>query len=153
MSAIANAIHALAAVIWVGGMFFAYVVLRPAIGGLEPPPERLKLWSRVFPRFFAWVWAAVFALPATGYWRVLADFGGFGDAGFHVNAMHALGLVMIFLFLYLYSGPYNGFKNAVQAEDWPQAGERLNTIRRVVAINLALGLITSIFGAGGRLSG
>lgn len=153
MSAAAIAIHALAAIIWVGGMFFAYVVLRPAIGALEPAGERLRLWSRVFPKFFVWVWAAVVALPATGYWRVLADFGGFGAAGLHVNVMHGLGLLMIFLFLYLYSGPYQRFQIAVAAEDWPEAGQNLNTIRRVIAINLALGLTASVLGASGRLWG
>jgi uncharacterized membrane protein len=30
-SAVANALHVLAAVVWVGGMFFAYVILRPVL--------------------------------------------------------------------------------------------------------------------------
>ena len=34
------ALHVLAAVVWVGGMFFAYMVLRPAAGPLETA-ERL----------------------------------------------------------------------------------------------------------------
>ena len=52
LSALATGFHAIAAVVWVGGMFFAYLVLRPAVGGITPPPERLKLWDRVFGRFF-----------------------------------------------------------------------------------------------------
>ena len=47
-------IHIFAAVVWVGGMFFAHQVLRSAAAALEPP-SRLVLWSRVFGRFFAWV--------------------------------------------------------------------------------------------------
>ena len=35
--AFAIAIHTLAAAIWVGGMFFAYMVLRPSAGPLEAP--------------------------------------------------------------------------------------------------------------------
>ena len=35
-SAAATALHVLAAVVWVGGMFFAYLVLRPAVGGIAP---------------------------------------------------------------------------------------------------------------------
>ena len=73
-SAVANALHVLAAVVWVGGMFFAYVVLRPAVGDIEPASERLKLWARVFPRFFAWVWAVVIVLPDH---RLLAHVHGF----------------------------------------------------------------------------
>ena len=74
-SLFASAVHVRAAVIWVGGMFFAYMVLRTALGPLDPR-QRLELWSPVLPRFFAWVWAAVIALPATGYGQVFIDFGG-----------------------------------------------------------------------------
>lgn len=146
---IAVAIHILAAVVWVGGMFFAYLILRPSAGPLEPP-ERLKLWSRVFARFFPWVWAAVVALPATGYWQVMMDFGGFKNVGLHVHVMQALGLVMIFLYVYLFGGPYTRFQKAVAAADWPAAGGQLNTIRRIVGTNLVLGLIVSAVGASGR---
>ena len=54
MKAIASvslALHSLSAVLWVGGMFFAHQVLRPAVAALEPGP-RLTLWSRVLGRFF-----------------------------------------------------------------------------------------------------
>jgi uncharacterized membrane protein len=153
MSAVANALHVLAAVVWIGGMFFAYMILRPAVGGIEPPPERPKLWSRVFQRFFLWVWAAVFVLPATGYWRIFMDFGGFKNVGLYVHAMHALGVIMIVLFVYLFGGPYQRFQLAVEAGDYPTAGQHLNMIRRIVAANLILGLITATVGAAGRLLG
>lgn len=149
ISAFATALHLLAAVVWVGGMFFAYVVLRPAAGPLTPP-ERLALWARAFGGFFAWVWVAVVALPATGYVRVFHDFGGFGAAPIHVHVMHGLGLVMIALFLAAYFVPYPRYRAAVAARDWPVAGRHLATIRRIVAGNLALGLITAAVGASGR---
>ncbi len=79
LTAFASVLHVLAAIVWVGGMFFAYMVLRPSLGILEPPP-RPRLWNTVFPRFFAWVWVAVIALPATGYAMVFTAFGGFADA-------------------------------------------------------------------------
>ena len=50
----AVSLHILAAIVWIGGMFFAVLVLRPAAGPLEPP-DRLALWRRVFARFFPWV--------------------------------------------------------------------------------------------------
>jgi len=49
--AIVYALHLLAAIVWVGGMFFAHLVLRPAAMELEPA-QRLALWLRVFDRFF-----------------------------------------------------------------------------------------------------
>jgi len=42
--AYAVTLHILGAVIWVGGMFFAYMALRPAIVETLEPPFRLKLW-------------------------------------------------------------------------------------------------------------
>ena len=70
-------LHALSAVVWVGGMFFAHQVLRPAAAALDPGP-RLLLWSRVLGRFFAWVIAAIVLLLASGYVLVIVVLGGFG---------------------------------------------------------------------------
>lgn len=149
MAAILLALHALAAVVWVGGMFFAYLVLRPAAGPLEPP-QRLALWHRVFGRFFPWVWAAVAVLLASGYGLLFLVLGGFAGAGMHVHLMQTLGLVMMALFAHLFFAPWRRFGRAVAAGDWPAAGKQLDGIRRIVAINLVLGLATVAIGAGGR---
>lgn len=153
ISPLATGLHALAAIVWVGGMFFAYLILRPAVGGIAPPPERLKLWDRVFGRFFLWVWGAVLLLPATGYVLIVDQYGGFAGAPIHVHWMHGLGWLMNALFIYLFFAPYRTFRKAVAGEDWPTGGASLNTIRRIVAVNLALGLITAAIGASGRYWG
>ena len=44
---LALALHMLGAVVWVGGMFAAYLCLRPAAGSLEAP-QRLRLWRGFF---------------------------------------------------------------------------------------------------------
>lgn len=150
LSSFFNALHALAAVVWVGGMFFAYMVLRPAAGAMDAP-QRLALWDRVFPKFFAWIWGAVVILPATGYYAVFADFGGFAQSGLHVSLMHGTGWVMIAIFLGLYFVPYRRYRVAVAAADWAGAGKLLVVIRRTVAVNTVLGLITVAVGASGRL--
>jgi len=151
MSALAIALHALVAVVWVGGMFFAYVILRPSMPVLDPPPQRLKLWNAVFGKFFPWVWMAVIGLPLTGYLQIFTDYGGMDGVGPHIHAMQATGWVMIVLFWYLYFGPYARFREQVAAEDWPAAGDSLASIRRIVGTNLILGLITAAAGASGRL--
>lgn len=151
LSPIMLGLHAIAATVWVGGMFFAYLVLRPSVPGIEHPPERLKLWDRVFEKFFFWVWIAVVALPSTGYYQLYSDFEGFGGAGAHIHIMHLTGWLMIVLFVYLYMKPYAAFREAVVAEDWPTAGANLDTIRKVVATNLVIGVFTVVIGASGRL--
>lgn len=149
MTALALALHTLGAVVWVGGMFAAYMCLRPAAGPLEPP-VRLKLWRDFFARFFPWVWAAVVLLLASGYWMLFTTFGGFRGAGVHIHIMHLLGLVMAVLFFALFHGPWLNFKRAVDSTDWPTAATSLNRIRQIIAVNLPLGLIVAIVGASGR---
>lgn len=149
LSAIAMALHALGAVIWVGGMFFAYMILRPSLGALEPP-QRLGLWANVFDRFFFWVWIIVLVLPATGYLQLFGVYGGFRESGVHIHIMHLLGFVMIGLFVFLYARPYRAFRTAVAASKWPVAAGHLGSIRKIVGVNLLLGLVTVAIGASGR---
>ncbi len=143
------ALHALAAVAWVGGMFFAYMVLRPATGPLETR-LRLALWQRVFGRFFPWVWASIAVLLASGYAMLFVRFGGFTGAGLHIHVMQATGILMMLLFLHLFFVPWRRFSRAVEAGNFDSAAVSLNQIRRIVAINLVLGLITLAAGASGR---
>jgi uncharacterized membrane protein len=145
-------LHALSAVVWVGGMFFAHQVLRPAAAALDPRP-RLLLWSRVLGRFFAWVIAAIVLLLASGYAMVFAVFGGFAKVGLHVNLMQGLGILMMLLFFHLYFAPWRRFRRAVGREDWAEGGRRLSQIRTIVTINLVLGLIVVAIGSSGRYWG
>ena len=142
-------LHVLAAILWVGGMFFAYMVLRPSAGPLEPP-ARLALWHRVFGRFFPFVWASIAVLLASGYAMLFLRFGGFAGAGLHIHIMQATGLLMMLLFLHLFFAPWRRFSRAVAAGAWSDAATALDRIRRIVAINLVLGVITVAAGASGR---
>ena len=142
-------VHAFAAVIWVGGMFFAYMVLRPATGALDPH-VRLDLWGRVFVQLFPWVWASIVALLVSGYAMIFFGLGGFAGAGVHVHVMQATGLLMMALFLHLYFAPWRRLRRALDAGDHQAAAVQLDQIRRIVAINLVLGLITVAIGASGR---
>jgi uncharacterized membrane protein len=144
--AILVALHALAAVAWVGGMFFAYMCLRPAAGPLEPR-LRLALWQRVFSRFFPWVWASIAVLLASGYAMLFLHFGGFKG---HIHVMQATGILMMLLFLHLFFAPWRRFSRAVEAGQFDSAAHSLNQMRRIVAINLVLGLLTIAAGASGR---
>jgi uncharacterized membrane protein len=145
---VAEVSHTLAAIVWVGGMFFAYVILRPSIAAMEPP-ARLSLLSGIFERFFVWVWACVVVLPVSGYAKVYLDYGNFSVAGFHVIVMHVLGLVMIARFIFLYFYIYRRYRQAVNDEAWPLAGELLPPIRRIIASNLLIGLVVVVVAVSG----
>ena len=143
------ALHVLAAIVWVGGMFFAYLVLRPAAGELAAE-ARLRLWHRVFGRFFPLVWASIAVLLGTGYGVMALAFGGFAGAPLHVHIMQGIGIVMMLLFFHLYFAPWPRFRAAIAGSDFAAAASELNSIRMIVAINLVLGLATVVIGASGR---
>ena len=152
MLALALTLHLLSAVVWVGGMFAAYICLRPAAGPLEPP-QRLMLWRRFFAKFFPWVWASVVLLLATGLWMMVTFFGGMSAAPVYIHVMMGLGILMMLIYAWLFHGPWLKFKRAGDAGDWPAAGAQLNRIRLAIAVNLPLGLIVVIIGGTGRYWG
>lgn len=138
--AITMLVHLVAAMIWIGGMFFAYMVVRPTAVSFDPP-IRLPLWAGVFSKFFPWVWFSILFLVASGYMMVFGIFKGFGNSPWYVHFMHLLALVMIVVFLYLYFAVYPKFKKYVSDENWPDAALKLNAIRQLVLTNLVLGLV------------
>lgn len=147
----ASALHALAAAVWVGGMFFAYMIARPSLAVLDPPGPA-KFWRRALARFFNWVWVAVAILPVSGLIRTGGD-GGFAAAGLHVHLMAGIGAVMIALFAFLYFVRFPAFARAVDEGNFEAARAPLAKIRHLVLVNLILGLITSAIGASGRYWG
>jgi len=147
---LAISLHLLAAVVWVGGMFFAYLALRPVAANLLEPPLRLALWVQVFKRFFPWVWMAVVVLLGTGFWMLFAVFGGMTQVGVHVHLMIALGVVMVLLFMHVYYGPFRRLQQAVIISDWPAGAAKLNQIRKLIATNLILGLLIVVIASSGR---
>lgn len=151
--AIIIGLHTLAALIWVGGMFFAHMALRPSLAEMAPP-ERLGLWRRVLPRFFVWVWISILVLLVTGYGTLLAGYrGGFGGGALHVDIMQVTGLLMIALFIYMFFGPFQAFKRFLAANDLPKAAIALSRIRHIVTVNLILGLFTVFIGSTGTFVG
>jgi uncharacterized membrane protein len=146
--AIAVIAHVLSAVVWVGGMFFALLMLRPASGPLDPP-VRLALWRRVLAGFFPWVIAAIVLLLVSGFTLFL---GGYAT-GLYVQVMMTIGIVMMLIFFHLYFAPWKRLQAALDAGENAVAAAQLNQIRILVMVNLVLGLITAAIGASGRYWG
>ena len=142
------ALHILAVVFWVGGMAVAYTILRPAAGGLEPA-QRLPLWRRVFASFLPRVGGAIVVILVTGIWMIFPIFGGFATAPLVVNLMMATGILMMLLYLHLVFAPWKRFRMAVDGGDLQAAARNLDRIRRTVAINTALGLLTIVIAVSG----
>jgi uncharacterized membrane protein len=140
--------HLLGAILWIGGMFFAYICLRPAAAEVLDPPQRLPLWAATFARFLPAAAAAVLTLLASGL-AMLAQTGiAQAPVGWHL--MLALGLLMSAVFAYIYAVLYPKLRAACAAAAWTLAAQALDGIRRLVALNLLLGIVTVLAAVSAR---
>ncbi len=146
-------LHVLGAVLWVGGMAFALLALRPALAGLEAPAARLAVQEGALRRFFLIVWHAMPALLLTGGALMFFWYGGFRGSGWHIHAMFTTGLVMAAVFAALFFGPWRRFRAARRRGDLPAAAADAEKVRRLVTVNFALGLLTVAVAAWGRFGG
>lgn len=133
-------LHVLGVVVWVGGMFFAYMALRPVAASVLEPPQRLALWAGVFGKFFPWVWASVLLILLSGLHMLMA-YGG-AAAPHYALAMTALGVLMMLIFAHVFFAPYKKLKRAVGEQDWKTGAGALGQIRMLIGINLGIGLLT-----------
>jgi uncharacterized membrane protein len=136
--AVLKALHLLSAVLWVGGMFFAYVILRPSLTAIEAP-QRMLLQTQVHQKFFLVVWNAMPIILVSGF--IMLAYRGMSGVGWQVHVMLALGLVMAAVFLVIVFGPWKQFRRAI---DRSRMADSQTKIRKLIGINLVLGLITVI---------
>lgn len=140
MFAVALLVHLLAAIIWIGGMFFALLCLRPSIAEVLEPPLAGKLLAASLKRFFSWVWAAVAALLISGFTMVFERYD-LSASPLWLYIMIALGLLMMMLFGHLYFAPFRRLTGALESGAKEVVPQAIGSIRKIVTINLALGLI------------
>ena len=145
---VARWLHLLGVVVWVGGMFFAHMALRPSVQALEPP-QRLPLLAATLSRFVTWVAVAIVAIVGSGFF-MLTTLGGFANVRWPIHTMAALGILMVLLYAWLVAVPLRELKAGVAAADWPRAGAAMGRVRHLVAVNLVLGLVTLTIAALGR---
>jgi uncharacterized membrane protein len=142
-------LHLTGAVIWIGGMFFAYFALRPGAAALERE-RRLVLWSATLARFFRWVWISVALILGSGFY-MLTEIAAVARVPLSIHVMLYAGVVMTLIFAYVFLLPFSALKRAVAAQDWEQAATALEVIRKAVAVNLALGLANVAVASVGRM--
>jgi uncharacterized membrane protein len=140
------ALHLLGAVVWVGGIAFMLLVVRPSLLVLEPP-QRLALHQRIFRKFFLYVWHAMPIVLLSGYAMLFGVLGGFAGVNWAVHLMHLLGLIMAGIFLVIFFGPWKAMRAAMAAGDSADAAAAVARIRALAFGNLAIGAVTIAVGA------
>jgi uncharacterized membrane protein len=133
-----HALHMLGAVIWVGGMFFAMLIMRPALADLDTP-RRVDVYRAAFYRFFRLIWLVMPTMLLTGYVMLFGQYGGFALANWNVHLMHMLGLAMAAVFVAIWFGPYQRFRTG--------QGRAMEVIRPMIFANMLLGLATVVIAA------
>jgi uncharacterized membrane protein len=130
---VVHALHVLGAVVWVGGMFFTMLIMRPALASLDAS-RRVDVYRSAFHRFFRVIWVVMPAMLLTGYVMLFGEYGGFAGANWNVHLMHMLGLAMAAIFVAIWFGPYQRFRAG--------QGRAIEVIRPLIVANLAIGLVT-----------
>lgn len=141
--------HVLGVVVWVGGMFVLHFAVRPSAARLQEPSVRLTFLLSTLGRFMAWVALAVVIVLASGLAMIFMS-GGFSNAHVSVHLMLTVGLVMMALYLHIRFAPFKRMRDAVMASNWPVAAANLDVVRKMVLLNLALGIVTIAIATIGR---
>jgi len=94
--AILNFFHLLAAVVWIGGMLYATLVLMPAMEAIDPP-QRGRLMGAVGQRFIPLVWISIAVLLVTGFLKTPAGmlFSLASIYGILLTVKHLVVLLMV----------------------------------------------------------
>jgi uncharacterized membrane protein len=143
-------LHLLAVVVWVGGMVFAHFCMRPAAAATLEPAQRLPFLAEALGRFFSMVAGSLVLLWGSG----IAMFAQLSVAGgkppLSWNLMAVIALVMTGIFTVIWLRRHPSMVAALAERDFRSAGAALDGIRRLVALNLGLGVLTMAVATVGR---
>lgn len=119
-------LHILSAIVWIGGMVFSLLFLKPSLKEISNEEQRKRFLHSVFLRFFGAVWLSIVLLFITG----MGLWHGYRKDFSHNPLFHAklfLFTLMVIVFFYLF---FFLFRKG-----------RFSHIPNIVAVNLFLGLL------------
>ncbi len=131
-------IHLLAAIFWIGGMATILFCVRPAARAVLEAPQPAVLLHATLARFLRYVGVAVILLLVTGI-HLYGTRGGLG-ARWGVHVMAGGGIVMLLIYGHLRAGVFKKMSAAVARKEWPTVVAQLEMARKLVALNLAIGI-------------
>jgi uncharacterized membrane protein len=138
-------LHLTAAIVWMGGMTFMLVALRPATLAVMEAQPRAVLMAAVWQRFFVAVLIAIVVLLASGGSMVRSTIKAAREATGHGvmpagwMVMTALGALMFLIFGHIYFAGFQKYRRAVAAAGWPAAAKAAAQIHPLMVTNFVLG--------------
>ncbi|OYT91000.1 MAG: hypothetical protein CFE43_15425 [Burkholderiales bacterium PBB3] len=145
MTELAKLLHLVAGIVWMGGMTFMLLALRPAALAVMEPQPRARLMLQVWRRFFAVVLVAIVVLFTTGshlytaLFKAMKAANGVGSVPLGWNLMLGIGILMMLIFGHIYMAGFSKFKRALAAEAWPDAAKAAAQIQTLMVTNFVLG--------------
>ncbi|NPA52441.1 MAG: hypothetical protein GXO22_06070 [Aquificae bacterium] len=131
IEALANVLHVLGVLIWIGGMFYTLFVFRPSLQILKPE-ERLNLVLQAMGRFFRYVWIAILLLFLTGAYRV----------HLHIHSyLFEIKLIIYFLMVAVFSYIYFFLYKKLPKIPNLEKPNLINKIIVLIKLNFGLGLL------------
>lgn len=112
--------------VWIGGMVYSLLFLRPSLKELAQEEQRQRFLKSVFSRFFSAVWLSLLVLFLTGMglWHgYRKDFSE--NPLFHAKLFLFALMTLVFVYLYFFL-----FRRG-----------KLSQVPNLVAVNLILGLL------------
>ncbi len=119
-------LHLFFAIVWIGGMIYSLLFLKPSLKEITQEEQRNKFLKQVFSRFFLAVWLSILVLFLTGMslWHgYRKDFSD--NSLFHIK-LFLFGL-MVIIFSYIYFFLFRRGK--------------LSNIPNLIGINLLLSIL------------
>lgn len=138
-------LHLVAGIVWMGGMTFMLVALRPAAFATMEPQPRARLILEVWRRFFAVVLGAIVVLFITGTnlyttaFRAAKAATGEGSVPLGWNLMLIAGITMMLIFGHIYFAGFRKYRRALDAGEWPKVGAMATQIHILMLTNFTLG--------------
>jgi uncharacterized membrane protein len=135
-----TAIHLLSVVLWVGGMAFLLLTLRPSLGVIDPK-ARLALQGAVFRRFFRTIWQVMPLAIASGLLLLILSYSH-QALPWEVMVMQTGGVLMAAIFIGTVLVPNKRFQAKLAAGT--ATAEDVAPIRRLIWLSLGLGAVILI---------
>ena len=146
-------VHLLAAMYWLGGMFFFALVGAPVLRGIDPPDLRARLFQRLGERFRTTGWVAIGILLVTGTlnleFRGMLSWDVLGAAGFWTTPFgRALGWKLVAVVAMLCASAFHDFVlGPVASRGDARSPEAARSRRRAALLaraNALLGLVVVV---------
>jgi uncharacterized membrane protein len=135
-----TAIHLLCVVLWVGGMAFLLLTLRPGLNTLDPA-ARLMLQGVVFRRFFRTIWQVMPMAIISGLLLLILSYSH-QALPWEVMVMQTGGVLMAAIFVGMVLVPNKRFQEKLAAGTATHAD--VVPIRRLIWLSLGIGAIILI---------